>query len=280
MNRNIISKVFAFIVFLFGLYLILRVSGLTRLAITVLGSTGILGLIIGFAFRDIAENFLASILLSMQNPFAKSDLIQVRDVEGYVLSINTRYTLLMTRNGNHVQIPNTIIYKEMITNFSANPNTRFEFTIGIGYDDSISNAQSVALKVLQNHYAVIKDPESLVLVDNLGNATVNLRVIFWIDITHYSQEKVHSAMIRLVKEAFEKEEISMPDEAREILFPKGVAVHMISEEITQDDVVKNRKSEEKVEDAEGELTSNAEEIQVQANQSRKPKVGTDLLEKS
>ncbi len=68
---------------LLGLYLVLKVSGMTRLAMTVLGGTGLVGLVIGFAFRDIAENFLASILLSVQNPFRYGDLIEVAGYLGY-----------------------------------------------------------------------------------------------------------------------------------------------------------------------------------------------------
>src|SRR5690606_37970753 len=134
-----------------GLYLVLKVSGLTRLAVTVLGGTGLMGLVLGFAFRDIAENFLASILISMQNPFASGDLIEVAGHTGFVQSVNTRSTLLITLEGNHVQIPNATIYKETITNFTAIPNARFDFLVGIGYDDSLTLAQSVALQVLLDH---------------------------------------------------------------------------------------------------------------------------------
>ena len=159
-------------VFLFGLYLVLRISGLTRLAMTVVGGTGVLAIVIGFAFRDIAENFLASVFISIQRPFGRGDLIEVAGYKGYVQSVNTRSTLLMTLEGNHVQIPNSTIFKDTITNFTANPNARFDFSVGIGYDDSITTAQSVALAVMRDHPAIINDPEPLVLVESLGAATV------------------------------------------------------------------------------------------------------------
>ena len=277
--RSIAAKALAVLIFLFGLYLILRISGLTRLALTVLGSTGLLGLVIGFAFRDIAENFLASILLSIQNPFVKKDLIQVAGTEGYVQSINTRSTLLMTRDGNYVQIPNAIIYKETITNLTANPNTRFEFSVGIGYEDSIAHAQSIALQVLQEHPAILDDPEPMVLVDELGSATVVLKVFFWINMTTHSHLKVRSAVIRLVKIAFEKAGISMPDEAREIIFPKGVNVQMV-EQTTPKEKKKKVSQEEPSHAAEDELSSDSDEIQEQASHSRNPEGNVDLLEKS
>ena len=180
----------AIVVFLFGVFLALRVSGLTGVAMTVLGGTGLIGLAIGFAFRDIAENFLASILISMQRPFASGDRIVVAGYDGFVQSVNTRATLLMTIEGNHVQIPNATIYKETITNLTANPNSRFEFTVGIGYDDSISEAQSIIQNILKDHPAVVDDSEVLVLVDNLGASTINLKVLFWINQANHSGPKV------------------------------------------------------------------------------------------
>ena len=75
--RDVAARVVAVPVFLFGLYLVLRVSGLTRLAMTVVGGTGVLAIVIGFAFRDIAENFLASVFISIQRPFKRGDLIEV-----------------------------------------------------------------------------------------------------------------------------------------------------------------------------------------------------------
>ena len=280
--RDVAARAVAIPVFLLGLYLVLRVSGLTRLAVTVLGGTGLMGLVLGFAFRDIAENFLASILISMQNPFASGDLIEVAGHKGYVQSVNTRSTLLMTLEGNHVQIPNATIYKETITNYTANPNARFDFLVGIGYDDSLTLAQSVALKILQDHPAIVDDPEPLVLVESLGAATVNLRIYFWVDIARYSQFKVRSAIIRLTKRAFDQAGISMPDEAREVVFPAGVPVQMLSEEGTPKSIPAEKKSsreddEATTHSAEGDLTSEAEDIKEQASRSRVPEAGQDLL---
>lgn len=276
--RNIVAKSCAVIIFLFGLYLVLRVSGLTRLALTIIGSTGLLGLVIGFAFRDIAENFLASVLISIQHPFAKGDLILVSGYEGYVQNVNTRSTVLITRDGNFIQIPNGVIYKEPITNYTANPNTRFEFTVGIGYDDSIEEAQTIALEVAKRHEGVVDDPPPVILVDELGAATVNLRVTFWVNIAKHNQLKVRSSLIRKVKKAFEEEGISMPDEARELIFPEGVPVKMVDEEIPLKEK-KNKKPQAKEPQAtEGNLESEAMEIKEQAEQAREPEGETDLLE--
>ena len=221
------------LVFLAGAYVVLRVSGLTQLAFTIVGGTGLVGLAVGIAFRDITENFLSSIFLSVQRPFETGDLIEVAGVSGFVQQLNVRTTVLMTLNGNIVQIPNALVYKSTLRNFSANPNRREDFVVGIGYDDPIDKAQEVARKVLASHPAVLNDPEAWVLADSLDKATVNLRIYFWLNGEAHSNLKVRSSVIRLVKRAFQESGISMPDEAREVIFPHGVPVTMLNGESDQ-----------------------------------------------
>ncbi len=130
--RAVIARGVGVMVFLFGVYLILRTSGLTQLALTVVGGTGLLGLVLGIAFRDITENFLASIFLSMQQPFATGDLVEIEGITGYVQQLNVRTTILMTLEGNLVQIPNATVYKSKLRNFTTNANRREDFVVGIG----------------------------------------------------------------------------------------------------------------------------------------------------
>lgn len=202
--RSVVAGGVGILVFLFGTYIVLRVSGLTRLAMTVVGGTGLVGLAVGIAFRDITENFLASIFLSMQRPFAMGDLVEVSGVTGYVQQLNVRTTILMTLEGNLVQIPNATVYKSNLCNFTTNANRREDFVVGIGYDDSIDHAQEIARAVLTKHPAVLKDPEPWVLSENLGNATICLRIYFWFDGHKYSPPKVRSSLIRLVKRALKE----------------------------------------------------------------------------
>ncbi|MDX1480373.1 MAG: mechanosensitive ion channel family protein [Woeseiaceae bacterium] len=279
--RDVLSRAVAVLVFVFGVYVVLRISGLTGLAVTIVGGTGLLGLAIGFAFRDIAENFLASILISIQRPFAMGDLIEIEGRTGFVQRVTTRATLIMTRDGNHVQIPNATVYKNTITNFTANPRTREEFTVGIGYEDSIADAQSTALGVLREHPAILDEPEPLVLVEKLGAATVILRVQFWIDIERFDQRKVRSAAIRLIKTAFDNAGISMPDEAREVVFPAGVPVTVQESGEAPAQVRKTPPAADEdgvdAHQAEGGLTNDDEDVEKQARESRLPEGGQNLL---
>lgn len=287
---NVIRKGLSLAIFLIGLYLALRITGLTRIALTVVSGTGLIGLALGFAFRDIAENFLASILLSIQRPFQLGDVVEVDSHTGIVRKVTARGTLLIDFDGNHIQIANATVYKNTIKNFSANPNMRITFTVGIGYEDQITSAQSVIRGVLEGHEAVLKDPEPLVLVDQLGASTINLKVYFWIDSSTHSTLKLKSSVIRLSVRALTAAGISMPDESREVIFPQGVPVRMLdgtterpSAPTTQEPispVVVPPEGEECASiavEAEGDLTTETQDLNRQADESRDPEGGANVL---
>jgi small conductance mechanosensitive channel len=270
--RTVAARAAGVLILLLGVYVILRVMGLTQLALTIVGGTGLIGLAVGIAFRDITENFLASIFLSIQRPFEPADLIEVAGVTGYVQQLNMRTTVLMNLDGNVVQIPNATVYKSNLRNYTTNCNRREMFEIGIGYDDAIAESQEIARRVLDAHPAVLQDPEPSVLVDSLGQSTVNLRVYFWLDGSKNSWLKVRSSVIRLVKREFQQHGISMPDAAREIIFPQGVPIVRdgagdaapapSSRVAPGSDVVSTK--------AEGGLHSEAGVIEEQARRARKP----------
>ncbi len=279
---QLVARALSIPVILIGLYLVLQVAGLTRLAITVLGGTGLIGIVLGLAFREIVANSLASILLSIRNPFRAGDWIKVDQHQGIVQNLNMRTTVLLTLDGNHVQIPNALVYKSIIENFSTNPNRRSDFIVGIGYDDSVEEAQNVIIHALRTHPAVLDDPEPGALVDELGSSTVNIRVQFWFDGRSYSVFKVRSALMRQVKRALQDAGISMPDAAREIIFPDGVPVRQVS--TVDSDVGSGPQSSTPakgdaamVTPGEGDLLSEREELERQAEGADLSDTGENLL---
>jgi small conductance mechanosensitive channel len=283
---TILARLIAIPFFLFGVYIVLQVAGLTRLALTVVGGTGIAGIVVGFAFRDIAENFLASVLLSMRRPFRTDDFIEVDGFRGLVRQMNTRSTVLMTQDGNHVQIPNATIFKSTIVNMTANPNTRAEFVMAIGYENSIHEAQDVIGSVLRDHPAVLNEPAPWVLVDELGSSSVNLRCYFWFDFTQYSKQKLTSALMRQSLRALEAVGITAPDDAREVIFPQGVPVISAQGATLPEPAPVERKASDKEleedtvaeHEGEGGLESEAGTLKDQSERARAPEEGRNLLD--
>lgn len=284
--KVVVRRVISLIIVLFGFYLFLKMAGLSTFAVAILSGTGVAGLIIGFAFKDIAENFMSSLLLSIQKPFRLGDVIEVNGHLGVAKQVTARATTLVDFDGNHIQIPNAVVYKNTIRNFTANPNSRGKFVIGIGYDADVNEAQDIGLQVLHNMEAVLSDPEPQVLVDQLASSTLNLKVYFWTDTHQYSLLKVASLAMKKIVIAFEQAGISMPDDAREVIFPQGVPIHSITESNSkgsQDnnenkaaDVDKHSAGSKKDIDDE-DLASDDSDIRKQAQLARNPEQGNNIL---
>ncbi|GAB2694907.1 mechanosensitive ion channel family protein [Aliiglaciecola aliphaticivorans] len=299
--RVVIRRVFQLLIILLGAYIFLRFAGLSEFAVAILSGTGVAGLIIGFAFKDIAENFISSLLLSIQKPFKIGDIIQVESHIGVVKQVTARATTLLDFDGDHIQIPNSTVYKNIIRNISANPNSRGSFVIGVGYDSSVVEAQKLAMTVLQMTDAVLDEPEPQVLVDTLASSTVNLKVYFWINTHQHSLLKVSSLLMRTILNEFEQAGISMPDDAREVIFPEGIKISDADQLITaklkqqekddqenkllkkQDNQLDNQALSSKIEGREQasdfteDLSSDADSIRSQAESARNPEQGQNIL---
>ncbi|MEM6409216.1 MAG: mechanosensitive ion channel family protein [Pseudomonadota bacterium] len=286
--RDITSRLLALPIFLIGLYVVLQVAGLTKIAFSLLGGAGVLGIVVGFAFRDIAENFLASLLLSIRRPFRAGDFIEVTGQQGSVQSMNTRSTVLLSLEGNHIQIPNATIFKNTIINYSASPIRRETIDVGVGYDASVARVQEIVMDMLEAHEAVTDEPHPMILVDSLGASTVNMKAYFWIDARNFSVLKVKSAILRQVKRVLMEEGISMPDDAREVIFPQGVPIVQLAgaaeakaKALAGSDIAESAQDAEvdepDISDAETDLANEQEEVEIAAARAAIPENDTDLL---
>jgi len=220
-----ITSLAGFAVLVIGFYFALKTSGLSTLAVTLLGGTGLIGLGLGLALKSIFENYASSIMISMKELLKMGELVNINGFEGVVQSVTTRGTTLMDYDGNNIIIPNTQVFNSTIKNYTRNPNMRLSFIVGIGYDDSIDLAKNIIMGELErlNEY-ILASPESIVAVDGLGASTVNLKVYFWIDAVKSSSTKVKSLVLKNVKEALVDAKVSMPDDAREVVFASPLEI--------------------------------------------------------
>jgi small-conductance mechanosensitive channel len=179
MLRSVLGSVLSGLVVVLGFLGALNVLGLTEAVLSFLGLAGVVALAIGFAFRDIAENFIASVLLGVRRPFRVGDFIEIAGQAGIVRSLNTRATVLVTLDGAQVRIPNAKVFKEMQVNRSASTSVRVTFDVLIPYSASTTRAQEAIGRALNEHQSILKDPPPRALVEELGPDAVRLRVYFW-----------------------------------------------------------------------------------------------------
>ena len=142
---------------------------------------GIGSVAIGFAFRDIFQNFLAGIIILLTEPFTLGDQIIVGNFEGTVEQIETRATFLRTYDGRRIVIPNSTLFTESVTVNTAYESRRLQYDIGIGYGDDIETARRLILDCLREAPTALDTPAPECVVIALADSTVNLRARWWIN---------------------------------------------------------------------------------------------------
>ena len=143
------------------------------------GTLGVGGVAVGFAFKDIFQNFLAGILLLLTKPFNVGDQIIFKDFEGTVEDIQTRATYLKTYDGRRVVIPNSDLYMNAVTVNTAFPVRRVEHDVSIAIEDDVEQAKRSMMRVMNGVDGVLRDPAADVLVVGIGDSTVSLRARWW-----------------------------------------------------------------------------------------------------
>ena len=179
---------------------------------------GIGGVAIGFAFKDIFQNFLAGIIILVSRPFRIGDQIVVKSFEGTVEDIQTRATLIRTYDNRIVVIPNTVLFSEEVTVLTANDKRRSEYDVGIGYGDDIDRAKEIAMRTLRSLASVEQEPAPDVLTVGLDLSTVNLRVRWWTSPKRADVLKAQDEVLTALKKALTEEGIDLPFPVQVVLF--------------------------------------------------------------
>jgi len=199
----------AFIVI--ALVVALNILGATALIGTVLGGAGIIGIALGFGIRDTVENYIASLLLSIRQPFRAKDHITIDGQEGIVVRLNTRATILMTLDGNHLRIPNAKVFKADILNYSTNPTRRFTFGVGVDSADDPVAAIQLGTSVMTKLSFVLSDPAPMGIIRAVGDSSILIDYYAWVDQRETSFGSARSQAIRNVKNALESGGFSLPE---------------------------------------------------------------------
>ncbi|WP_299817978.1 mechanosensitive ion channel family protein [uncultured Roseibium sp.] len=227
---DLLRQIIRIVFFIIGIVLALDVLGATAVIGTLLGAAGIVGLAVGFAVRDTVENYIASIMLSIRQPFSPKDFVKIENFEGSVIRLTSRATILMEMDGNHIRIPNAIVFKSTIINYTVNPQRRFTFELGVDADSELDRALQIGLETVALQDFVLKDPSPDAWIDRVGDSNVLLTFAGWIDQNKTDFLRARSEAMRLVKQALESSGFSLPEPIYRLRFDSDAALpHTLQE---------------------------------------------------
>jgi small-conductance mechanosensitive channel len=198
----------------------LQIAGFGDISAGIFATAGASAVILGFAFKDIGQNFIAGVILSFNRPFNVNDTVEIGSNFGKVKALEFRYTKLKTFDGKDVYIPNSDVITQPVTNYTEDGFFRWDFVVGVDYEDDIDKAKETIMKTLDEDPKVVTDGEhvSYVVEDALATSTVNLKVMFWVDTVDYGRVALQTKgrVIGNVKRALMEAGFYLPADIQEI----------------------------------------------------------------
>lgn len=182
---------------------------------------GVAGFTIGFALKDISENFVAGLLLLLQRPFELGDVVKVDDFRGRITDVTLRATEMVTMDGHNVLLPNSLVYTNPIYNFTRSPLARIALDVGVAYGSDLDHVRETALEAISALPDVLEDPEPSVVFHTFADSSINLTLFYWIDNRETRQFQASDLGVPVIKNAFEREGIDIPFPIRTVYMDQG-----------------------------------------------------------
>ncbi len=216
---RLISQVMFLIVFLVGFFIALGILNLDKAVTTLLAGAGIIGLALGFAFQDIASNFISGIILTIRQPFRINDIIKSNDYFGTVSHITLRTTNIITPQGERVLIPNKDVFQKPLINYSETGKRRIDLAVGISYGDDLEKVKKITIDAVKSVPNRMEDKEPKLYYSEFGNSSIDFIIMIW---TKYTTEIEYkhsiSDAIQNIKKAYDENDITIPFPIRTLDF--------------------------------------------------------------
>lgn len=194
-----------------GAMAIAIIIGLGNLGIdtgALIAGLGVSGLVLGFALQDTLSNFASGMMILLYRPFDVGHFVEIDGLEGSVKDLTLVSTVLTTIDNKEVTIPNSKVWGNSVTNFTATGSRRLIMEVGASYDEDIDEVKEVLLDVLSSNERTMTDPGPAVVVSSLGDHGVNFNLLGWVKTADYIP--VQGELLRAVKYRFDKEGIEIP----------------------------------------------------------------------
>lgn len=214
---DLFQSIIYFVVILLGFFVSLEVMNLEKTVTSILAGAGVIGLALGFAFQEIASNFVSGIFIAFREPYKLGDIVEVDNYFGEITKITLRTTSITTFQGLEVIIPNKYMFTKPFINLTTTPSRRLDLKVGVSYSDDLEKVTSVAKEALQSVEERVQNKEVEVFFEEFGDSSINFTARLWIN---YPRNQAflkarHQAVLK-IKAAFDREGITIPFPIRTI----------------------------------------------------------------
>jgi small conductance mechanosensitive channel len=215
---NLITSTITLVILVVGLFIALEILNLDKTVTSILAGAGVIGLALGFAFQEIASNFVSGILIAFKQPYQRSDTIEIDGYKGVVNKINLRTTRLLTFDGLEVLIPNKYLFTKPFTNYSTTPDRRLDINVGVGYESNLKEVEKIAKDSLESLTRRNKEKDIDIFFNEFADSSINFTARVWVNYPNQRDflESKHLAIIA-IKEAFNSNDINIPFPIRTII---------------------------------------------------------------
>jgi small-conductance mechanosensitive channel len=216
---NLLETVVRVMIIGIGVFIALSILQLDGAVTSLLAGAGIIGLALGFAFQDIASNFISGVILSIRHPFGIGDIIDTNGFYGTVEKLNLRNTIVKTPQGQIVYIPNKSVFENPLQNFTSSRERRIDLSCGVSYGDDLEKAKKVAIEAVESldNYAEEKGVEFY--YDEFGGSSINFKVRFWVNFKNNPDYwSARSDAIMAITKKFDENDIMIPFPIRTLDF--------------------------------------------------------------
>jgi small-conductance mechanosensitive channel len=216
---NLLETIIGTAILGIGIFIALSVLQLDGAVTSLLAGAGIIGLALGFAFQDIASNFISGVILSIRHPFGIGDIISTNDYYGTVSKLNLRNTIIRTVTGQLVYVPNKKVFENPLENFTATGERRIDLSCGISYGDDLEKARNVATEAVDGVDNVLSARGVEFYFDEFGSSSINFKIRFWVAFaTNPDFWHARSEAIIAISKAFDQNDIMIPFPIRTLDF--------------------------------------------------------------
>ena len=199
---------------------------------------GVVGIVIGFASQSIVGNFISGIFLMIERPIKIGDQVNIDNKLGYVEDIKIISTIIRTYDGLYMRLPNETVFTTSITNYVANLVRRFEYVVGIRYEDDADKAIEIIKDLIDREPYALVNPSPSVFVENLGDNAVNILVRIWAPATRWYDLKMK--LLWVIKKTLEENGIEIAFPQRTVWFASDLNTRKIPDNQLKVDQERNK----------------------------------------